>query len=301
MDTDFVNNPNNANNLDNSPDNTDFTTTIWYTAFEIDQFYLVSEGEISGNAIELDEQLIQETLTLKPMYNVQGGVYISATDSTNDIVIPIDTETNVTRDQLVTLINTALYTNEYTRGSYVELLKDSVTSKSITKIRWNINKLFTTQDYRLVFYDIYSFVKCNESTRSYRNATIDNTLGWILGYRTLTEYSLTSDSVLITSATSTTSTNYYKNPFTLLSTGSKYTYTQSYLNDMTENPSSVQTSLEGDTTVSVNLYNYFMIVLDDFNQNHLNDGLVTVTKRDNSVTLPSYANRKKYTCDPVTG
>ena len=257
---------------------------------------MVSEGEISGNVIELDEQLIQESLTLKPMYNAQGGVYISATDSTNDIVIPIDTETNVTRDQLVTLINTALYTNEYTRGSYVELIKDSVTSKSITKIRWNINKMFTTKDYRLVFYDIYSFVKCNESTRSYRNATIDNTLGWILGYRTLTEYSLTSDSVL-----TSTSTNYYKNPYTLLSTGSKYTYTQSYLNDATENPSSVQTSLEGDTTVSVNLYNYFMIVLDDFNQNHLNDGLVTVTKRDNSVTLPSYANRKKYTCDPVTG
>jgi hypothetical protein len=44
-----------------------------------------------------------------------------------------------------------------------------------------------------------------------------------------------------------------------------------------------------------------MIILDDFNQNHLNDGLVTVTKRDNSVTLPSYASRKKYTCDPVTG
>lgn len=35
-----------------------------------------------------------------------------------------------------------------------------------------------------------------------------------------------------------------------------------------------------------------MIILDDFNQNHLNDGLVTLSKRDYSVTLPSYANRK---------
>jgi hypothetical protein len=41
-----------------------------------------------------------------------------------------------------------------------------------------------------------------------------------------------------------------------------------------------------------------MIILDDFNQNHLNDGLVTVAKKDKSVTLPEYANRKNFKiCD----
>ena len=46
-----------------------------------------------------------------------------------------------------------------------------------------------------------------------------------------------------------------------------------------------------------------MIIVDDFNQNHLNDGLVTIASQDRSVTLPSYANRKNYRgCeDPITG
>jgi hypothetical protein len=58
--------------------------------------------------------------------------------------------------------------------------------------------------------------------------------------------------------------------------------------------------LSGDTTVSVNLYNYFLICLDDFNQNHLNDGLVTVASNNTDITLPAYANRTKLSCDPVT-
>ena len=37
-----------------------------------------------------------------------------------------------------------------------------------------------------------------------------------------------------------------------------------------------------------------MIILDDFKQNHLNDGLVTLTSRDTGMSLPSYANRKNY-------
>jgi hypothetical protein len=56
----------------------------------------------------------------------------------------------------------------------------------------------------------------------------------------------------------------------------------------------------GDTSVSVNLYNYFLIGLDDYTQNHLNDGLVTITSAENDITLPSYANRSTITCDPVT-
>jgi hypothetical protein len=59
--------------------------------------------------------------------------------------------------------------------------------------------------------------------------------------------------------------------------------------------------LTGDTTVSVNLYNYFMVILDDYNQNHLNDGLITITPKDNNLELPSYANRYSSICDSTTG
>jgi hypothetical protein len=44
-----------------------------------------------------------------------------------------------------------------------------------------------------------------------------------------------------------------------------------------------------------------MICLDDYNQNHLNDGLVTITTKDVNIPLPSYANKALFQCDPVTG
>ena len=43
-----------------------------------------------------------------------------------------------------------------------------------------------------------------------------------------------------------------------------------------------------------------MIVLDDYCQNHLNDGLVTLSKQDLNISLPSYANRSKFKCDPTS-
>ena len=59
-------------------------------------------------------------------------------------------------------------------------------------------------------------------------------------------------------------------------------------------------TLIGDTGVCTNLYNYFLLCIDDYNQNHLNDGLVTITGRDGSIPLPSYANKYNFTCDPTT-
>jgi hypothetical protein len=70
-----------------------------------------------------------------------------------------------------------------------------------------------------------------------------------------------------------------------------------YLSDYT---STRTVTITGDTSISTNLFNYFLITLDDYNQNHLNDGLVTVTAKDTDIPLPSYANRTNYTCDPVT-
>jgi hypothetical protein len=44
-----------------------------------------------------------------------------------------------------------------------------------------------------------------------------------------------------------------------------------------------------------------MLVVDDYCQNHLNDGLITITKTDYNIPLPSYGNRSTYKCDPITG
>jgi hypothetical protein len=59
--------------------------------------------------------------------------------------------------------------------------------------------------------------------------------------------------------------------------------------------------VRSDVVLNTNLYNYFLVVLDDFIQNHVNAGLITITSLENDVALPSYASRVSYQCDPATG
>lgn len=73
------------------------------------------------------------------------------------------------------------------------------------------------------------------------------------------------------------------------------------LYDMSAEDVRTGVTINGDTGLSTNLFNYFLICLDDYNQSHLNDGLVTITNVDTSIPLPSYAARSDFVCDPVTG
>jgi len=61
-------------------------------------------------------------------------------------------------------------------------------------------------------------------------------------------------------------------------------------------------SITGDSVVILNLYNYFIICIDDYNSNQINDGLVTICGKDNNNPLPSYSNiYNNLTCDPANG
>lgn len=175
----------------------------------------------------------------------------------NSIRISVPTGT-YTRDQLVSALNRAFVGTDAS-GSQVSII--TVNGQEYTKFRITINKIFSAADYKVVFYDTVSFVKCYVGATSVKNSTWDNTLGWVLGFRLATTYLLVPTQ------------SGYKGPISIL----------------------------GDTGVSTNLFNYFLICLDDYNQNHLNDGLVTVTPRDTSFKLPSYANLSNFVCDPVTG
>jgi hypothetical protein len=132
-----------------------------------------------------------------------------------------------------------------------------------------------------VFYDPYSFTTCfsnssRNTTTSIQNATWDTTLGWLFGYRNKISYTL-SDYADI----------FYpdKSNYTLIYYLSDYVFDSSVC------------VLIGDTNVSTNLYNYFLIMLDDYVQNHLNDGLVTITNQETVINTGPYV----YVCDPVTG
>jgi hypothetical protein len=209
-----------------------------------------------------------------------------------------------TRQQLFTEINKLFYSNPITYGTMIDYVIDNTTNLEYSVIQWNVNKIYTAQDYKLVFYDLTSFVSCFLGNSSVRNATWDTTLGWLMGYRSLTEYPLTASNMYTDINTGNT---YYINPDTLNNTGSVYsntftTQSNYYYNiDTSYNTTFANCSITGDTTVNVNLFNYLMVIVDDYNSSHLNDGLITITPKDNSVTLPSYADRSKYRCDPVTG
>ena len=212
-----------------------------------------------------------EQVVFRPMKDDLGGVYISDEDDSNNISFDIPARF-YTALELKTKLNNLFDANPILKGSTWS--DDPI--KQVISPSYRINKIYTSRDYKVVFYDINSFSKCTNSSASYRNATIDTTLGYILGFHTAAEYEFNQSNP----------TNSIESKDIVNTNG---------------NTTNTIVTLLSDAVVNVYLYTYFMIILDDFNQNHLNDGLVTLSKRDYSVTLPSYANRKlAKQCNPVT-
>jgi hypothetical protein len=272
--------PNSTNGSFTDPSNS------WYNYlkiprrdFSLNEYLVARESfsEISGNSVVFGNQITLNNTNnyfyIKPLPNAKG---LYTTNNTNDIKITISDGT-YTRPQLLQAINTKLSENPITNGSSITII--SKNNAEYTKFRFNINKIFTANDYRLVFYDPYSFVKCYVGSKGVKNTTWDSTIGWVLGFRSLTEYNLTKSNEEVDP---NDETKVY------------YIGTQSYFSS---NSSGV--SITGDTAVCVSLYNYFYIVLDDYTQSHLNDGLVTITATETDIALPSYATRNVVTCDPI--
>ena len=82
-----------------------------------------------------------------------------------------------------------LFIGTIAEGSNISIIIDE-TGAERTKLRITVNKEYTSKDYRIVFYDPFSFVKCFSGVNSVRNVTWDTTLGWILGFRLSTIYYL---------------------------------------------------------------------------------------------------------------
>jgi len=211
------------------------------------------------------------------VFNTSGNTYRIAIKIPDTSTTKIGTKYSIY--DLLNIINTQLATNSnaIANGTVFSLFPKE-NGKTHIKARFNINQRFTTKDYKLVFYDPYSFAKCipnnsnAASNGSIQNATWDTTLGWILGFRDKISYQL-SDYIGINATSGNTVPSIYYS---------------------TEIPNACV--LEGDTNVSTNLYNYFLIMLDDYVQNHLNDGLVTITNQETIVDPGPHIN----ICDPVT-
>jgi len=229
--------------------------------------YLVSGqsySEIKGsNAVANSE------ITIDNSNNKFSIVPLSNTDtlqsSSNIYTYTIPSKT-YTRDELITAINTAFQSQNDTY--YTSLGLKTINNSQNAYFFIEVNKVFTSSDYNLVFYDSRNFQKCSLGITTIGNTSWDTTLGWILGFRENVSYNL----------------------FNYITTPSN---PPSKLNNIS--------TLIADTTCSTTLFNYFILSLDDFNQNHTNDGLVTITTIEKSIPLPSYAQRSNFVCDPTTG
>ena len=266
-----------------SSGNFDYTQTSW-NQLAIDASFMNLGVDLSSNisnitnsgtktTLQMTKQILSNSIKFTDdnnyFYMKPYDAGVLSIDGANDIKVTIpaydasSSQIIYSRTSLIGAINEVLSSTIYTYGSALSIY--TVNSIEYTKFRINVTKIYTTKDYKLVFYDQQSFVKCYTGVSSVTNTTWDTTMGWILGFRETTEYDMA---------------DYYTS---------------------NTDPTNNKITLTGDTSVSVNLFNYFLLCLDDFNQNHLNDGLVTLSPSDTTVTLPSYANKSNFTCDPATG
>lgn len=304
-----------------------YTTTTWYSSSNAWSNHLHIDfsnntTDFSNNSINnytipcylrYNEIVVNNTnryFTVRPNMDYMGTGVTTVTSNPNspitsymnDIVYDIfsgglsDTTASYQIEEFITTLNSVIIaqTPSTIPCIFQFSLKNDGYSNTRGQLQYSqlyisLNKIYTAQDYRLVFYDPYSFVYCNlgiSGKNSAQNVTIDSTLGWILGYRALSEYYLTSQNIGHSNTGLKPDTFYID-----LLTGNYLTTTEFTI------VNSVVT-IVGDTSVNVTLYNYFMITLDDYCQNRLNDGLVTITSTANDIALPSYANRATFLCSP---
>ena len=157
--------------------------------------------------------------------------------------IPITIEAgNYTADQLVNALNDSFTAAGFTFGTGVlpvsyNPINGKITLSLITGVYMTSEPI--TPNTTIIFYDYTVTLQCaiNCATTSYHY--INQTLGWLLGYR-LPEIQVSSTGNVA--------------PATLDLIGTKY----------------------------------IILVLDDYNQNHINNGLVTITETSKTLKMPSY-------------
>jgi hypothetical protein len=261
--------------------------------FGLNLSYKLTNNNIIGNKnISTNLFVNSRDSTISFIINPTLNLYGINIDSNNFVVtIP---NGSYYQESLLNIINTNIQkqiaNNKSLNSSFISTFFSSkiINNQIYCYFYTNINIIYTSKDYKLVFFDPYSFIKCVATASSISNASWDTTLGWTLGYHDFVDYKL--------NISSQTNNQYY-----LTSTNGNYTYNSSIDTLINQLEYKTLVNLTGDTTVSVNVFNYFLIVLDDFIQNHLNDGLITISKPETQIPAQSYASMANKVCDPVTG
>ena len=210
---------------------------------------IVGSEPVSQDTIVLTENNNKIYLNPLPIDYLNNSLYSGTNNGIYDeslvnrliFTIPIGT---YPRDQLIFFINRFFSLtrtpndNNIASGTDISIIG---TNSKFTKIRLNINQIYTTQDYNLVFYDTNNFSDTSCTGNIVESAKIDGTLGHILGFQEQLSYSLTSPVLNVKSIT-------------------------------------------GDKTVSISVYKYFMIVLEDYTNSQISAGVITGTTTDTQIS-----------------
>lgn len=130
-----------------------------------------------------------------------------------------------------------------------------------------INQVYTAEDYKLIFYDASSadtMVLTSITANSFSTTTWDVTIGWLLGFRSYPTFDLNESSP----------------------NNNTYVLANNYAIDS----SSSIITLIGDAPIDLYLFKNLYLILDDFTQNHLTDGVITGLREKEFATRPSYSS-----------
>lgn len=240
-----------------------YDPSVGTPAIDLSDIYIDASGyskdTLSLIPITVNQLTLDETNNTFKLIPHESGVITNKNENEITITIP---QNIYNREELITEMNNQLETNVQTQASYFNIIQDTTQNKEYIRFHTNLLKQYTASDFKLEFYSEETFTSCYATVSSTRSTTYDSTLGWLLGFRARTTYEL--NDTTIRELTNT--------------------------NDVIK--------ITGDTTVSVELYDKLFLVIDDYNQNRLNDGLITNVPTQEVSALPSYALRNSILCDP---
>lgn len=174
------------------------------------------------------------------------------TDTSNNINYVIDISSgNYSQEQLVNAIKTSI--NTYVDISNIDISYNSISGK--TEI---INN--NTVPIIITFYDSSEQLVCGSTCKT--AAKFNNNLGWILGYRGNTSYP-------VSNPIQPSDPLYGQMIYNLPASGGQ---------------------IVSEAFMDIFGPKYLLLVLDDYQQNHLNKGLVGITPSQKLVEIPNYWN-----------
>ena len=243
--------------------------------YDISKTLFVYESNIISRDVSTNTTTIHKyknnSFSFIPQSNVKG-----LTDENGVKRIEIDLSGGIyPLYYLYNAINSRFRNNEQTQNSIVYSFFDNQGSES-TVMQMNINKVYTAKDYVLQFYDEEAATVNIKSvnTNSFEATTWDVTLGWLLGFRAVPTVFLDP---------SDENNGYYS---------TNYSYNCDS-NDII--------TLLGNTTLDLYLFKNLYLILNDYTQNHLNDGLITGVRNNPAATRPQYSSSATRICNPDTG